>query len=230
MCFSAEASFVAGTVLSIAGIASVNITQKKSQIVFAAIPLLFGIQQLTEGVLWLALQNEDWSHWKVPSAYVFLFFAQVVWPTWVPLSLLLLEKQSKQKKILYIFLAIGLIVSAYLFYRLATTTVLAEIVGSHIFYDLGIPAGMIVFLSPLYFVATVLTPFFTSIKKMWALGFLIFISYVITKIFFENYVISVWCFFGALISVVVYAIIFEIKKNSHEVKTSAFPNEQLLQN
>ena len=52
MCFSANASFGAGVFLtSIGVIATKNISNKK-QILFASIPILFGIQQITEGFLW----------------------------------------------------------------------------------------------------------------------------------------------------------------------------------
>ena len=53
MCFSAGASFVSGIFISAIGVASVKKVYKPSQRVFAIIPLLFGIQQLAEGCLWL---------------------------------------------------------------------------------------------------------------------------------------------------------------------------------
>jgi len=46
MCFSATASFVAGTSLS------------AIELPFAMIPLLFGIQQLVEGIIWLTFRYD----------------------------------------------------------------------------------------------------------------------------------------------------------------------------
>ena len=54
MCFSATASFIAGTGLSVLGVATLRATRRKEEIPFAAIPLLFGFQQIVEGVLWLS--------------------------------------------------------------------------------------------------------------------------------------------------------------------------------
>lgn len=51
MCFSAAASFIAGTTLSAIGVATLRNTKTTSELPFAAIPLLFGLQQLTEGVV-----------------------------------------------------------------------------------------------------------------------------------------------------------------------------------
>ena len=56
MCFSATASFVASGALSALGVATLRATQRKAEIPFATIPLLFGIQQFVEGVLWLSFR------------------------------------------------------------------------------------------------------------------------------------------------------------------------------
>jgi hypothetical protein len=49
MCFSAGASFVGGVIISGIGVATVREVHKPSQLVFACIPLFFGIQQIVEG-------------------------------------------------------------------------------------------------------------------------------------------------------------------------------------
>ena len=54
MCFSATASFISGTALCVIGVATLKQTKAPAEIPFALIPLLFGIQQLTEGVIWLS--------------------------------------------------------------------------------------------------------------------------------------------------------------------------------
>ena len=60
MCFSPEASFAGGIIISTIGIATILKVHKPSQIVFASIPIFFGIQQIIEGVLWLTLPNPDY--------------------------------------------------------------------------------------------------------------------------------------------------------------------------
>jgi hypothetical protein len=39
---------------------------------------------------------------------------------------------------------------------------------------------------------------------MWLLSFVIGVSYLISAILYEDYIISVWCFFASLISIVIY--------------------------
>jgi len=51
MCFSAGASFTGGIVISSIGVAALKKVHTPSQIVFAGIPLFFGVQQIFRGLL-----------------------------------------------------------------------------------------------------------------------------------------------------------------------------------
>ena len=52
MCFSATASYTAGVLLVGMGGVVLSRVREKREIAYAAIPLLFGIQQLSEGLVW----------------------------------------------------------------------------------------------------------------------------------------------------------------------------------
>lgn len=212
MCFSASASFGAGIVLSVIGVASIKKVQQPSQIVFASIPLLFAIQQITEGFLWISLTNQAYAFMQQFSTYTFLFFAQVLWPVWVPLSIVLLEKEKKRKQIGKILVIIGAVVSCYLAYCLVLFHVESKIISHHISYEQNYPKELSRYGGLLYVIATITPPFFSSIKRMWMLSTAILISYIITAIFYKDHVVSVWCFFAAVISIAVFALMNEIKK------------------
>lgn len=204
MCFSASASFGAGAVLSIIGAASIKKTSSLSQIYFASIPLIFGVQQITEGFLWLSLSNPSHGPSQQALTSVFLFFAQVVWPVWVPLAIIKLEPKAKRRKLEKILVGIGILVSLYLAYCLFTFPVEAQIRGKHISYIQHYPALISHYCGFLYVVATIVPPFFSSIRRMWILGITILISYIITSIFYTDYIVSVWCFFASVISIAVF--------------------------
>ncbi len=212
MCFSASASFGASAVLAVVGVASIRKVQTPSQFPFAAIPLLFASQQFTEGLLWIALQHPSHNNWERGATYIFLFFAQVVWPLLVPLSVLLMEKSLKQKRILALFLASGVFISLYLAYNISTYPIHAEIMGLHISYRFDYPYSLGLLGSALYFIPTVLPPFFSTVKRMQFLGLTILIAYAFTITFFPQYVISIWCYFAAVLSVIVYAIMSVLNK------------------
>ncbi len=85
MCFSAEASFTAGAVLSVVGVYSLIVNKKPKYIPLAIIPLFFGVQQLAEGGVWLSLTHQ----WEVRAktfTYIFLFFSQIFRETRVPFA------------------------------------------------------------------------------------------------------------------------------------------------
>jgi len=216
MCFSAGASFGAATILSTIGVLSIKKAQSPSDTVFASIPMLFAIQQLAEGVLWLALSNPSYAWLQQGATYIFLVFAQVIWPLLVPVSILLLEKKEERKKVQKVLIGIGAVISVYLGFCLLFYNVQASIVGYHISYELDFPPTFGGVGSLLYVIATIVPPFFSSYKRMWTLGTAILISYIITMIFYTDYIISVWCFFASIISIAVLAIMYEIKKANDE--------------
>jgi hypothetical protein len=219
MCFSASASFGAGIVLSVIGTASVVKVQNRSQMAFAAIPLIFAIQQFSEGFLWLSLQHPGYAFLQQSTTYLFLFFAQVVWPVWVPFSVLKLEPPEAHKSIQKIMVGIGALVSVYLGYCLMTFHVEAKVVGHHIVYEQLYPETLRYFGGGLYLVATIAPPFFSRLKHMFLIGWAILVSYIVSTIFYEGYVISVWCFFASVISLAVFAVMREVK-NRHDAITA----------
>jgi len=210
MCFSATASFSAGIVLSAIGITSLKKVQHSSQTMFAAIPYIFAIQQFSEGLLWLAIPNEKWSYLQSSITYFYLIIAQIIWPIWVPVSILLLEKEKNRKQIQRILVAIGVGVSMYLAYCLFNFNIKSEISCYHIAYIQTYPETFRVVGGLLYITATILPPFFSHIKRMWWLGIMVLISYIITTVFYESYLVSVWCFFASIISLSVYLIMSEV--------------------
>lgn len=207
MCFSATASFGAGIVLTGAGVITRLKIISPAQKPFAAIPFLFAIQQFMEGFVWLSLTNPNFATWHLPATYVFLIFAQVVWPVWVPFSILKLEPKENPKKILRVFFYLGTLVSIYLAYCLFAYPVQSDIADYHIRYTLSFPVIMIPASGLLYFIPITISPFVSSVKRMNFLGFAILGSYIVTILYYQEHVISVWCFLAAILSVLVFSVL-----------------------
>jgi len=212
MCFSTTASFGASAILAIVGIASLKKVQTSSQLMFALIPIIFSIQQLTEAFVWISLTNPNYRHCQHIPIYIFVFFAQVLWTLWVPLSFFLIEKNIKRKSILLGLVAIGSAISIFHFYNLIFFNVNAAITPFHIFYDLDFPLRNNLIMESLYLICIIIPPLISSIKRTSMLGILLSASFLITKLYFNDYIISVWCFFAALISVLVLLIMKELKE------------------
>jgi hypothetical protein len=201
MCFSTEISFGAAAVLGAAAVASLSKVTHRNQILFASIPLVFAVQQACEGVLWLSLTHPALVKWQNLFTYLFLFFAQLLWTTWLPLSFLLPETRPRARRLLRLTLAAGIAASLLLGYRLLVYGARAEVDCNHIFYGILSPDWIGAFSSLLYIAAVILPPFISKLKYTSWLGLLLTISLIITKLFYDHYLISVWCFFGALLSV-----------------------------
>jgi hypothetical protein len=195
MCFSASASFGVSLGLSVLGVASLRKVKDPSQYSFATIPLVFAAQQFVEGIVWLSMTKPGWEGTAVISSIIFLLFAQVVWPVWLPVSFLRMEKEARRKRILKLFLIPGLMVSAYFLFCLYTYAVETEVVRHHIFYNLDFPGKLIPYAAAFYLVSTAIPPLGSRNGLIQSIGVVIFGSYVVARLFFQPSLISVWCWF-----------------------------------
>jgi len=212
MCFSASASFGASIVLGSLGVVTLRKIKQPLQVPFAAIPLMFAVQQVSEGMLWVGLSDPGHAAWRHFPVYIFLVFAQIIWPSWIPFSVLLLENDRSRKKILMVLLFMGLTISSYLLYCMVFYDVSAEVRSGHIHYNLHFPLSFSWISSVMYFIPTVISLFISGAKRMWLLGLAVLISFLATQLFFEDYVISVWCFFAAILSAIVLWITLQFNK------------------
>jgi hypothetical protein len=207
MCFSASASFGASAVLSVAGVASLVYSRTLSQKALAGIPIIFAIQQFTEGVVWMSLMHTEWAQWQTTASYAFLVFAQMVWPIYIPFAMLVCEREPARRKAMYALLLAGFTLSGYIGFCLYKYSVLAVVDKHHIRYDLGFALAHTWYYGLLYFLPTIVSPVISSIKRLHWLGYLFLLSYIAARLLFHYFEISVWCFFGALISLIVFVII-----------------------
>jgi len=209
MCFSAGASFAGGAVLTTIGIISVRAAHKPSQKLFAAIPLLFAFQQFSEGVVWLTLRSGSNQGLLMTAAYIFLVMALVVWPVMMPVAVRIIEEDRNRKRVITWMMAAGILLSGYYAFCLASYSVTPVISGFHIKYINDFPGSLSDLAFVIYAIAT-LGPLFTSgVKRMYLFGLLVTLSCIVTGILYREYLTSVWCFFAALISFVIYWIVRE---------------------
>lgn len=217
MCFSAGASFAGGAIITTIGVLTVRKNTEPSRRLFAAIPLVFGVQQVSEGFVWVALQSGGPELMLTIATYVFLFAALILWPSMIPLSVMLMEPSPRRRKALIAFLAIGVATSLCYGSGIFFNEVTPEISSHHIKYTNDFPRLLANITFGTYLLATLVPLFISGVRKMWMFGALMAASCLITGVFYKEYLTSVWCFFAALISIVIYCIISAdtARKNSH---------------
>jgi len=201
MCFSASASFIAGGALSAVGIATLRKVENKKEIPFASIPLLFGIQQLIEGVLWLTFRFHA-PELNTAMTYIYSLFSHVLWPIFIPFSIVLLETVAWRKKIMWVFWVTGTAVSFYLMYFLIKFPVTSQVVNNHIVYFS--PPFYIYIVTGLYVAATTVSSMFSSHRVIYLFGGLALLSFIVAYLFYTVALVSVWCFFAAILSLIIY--------------------------
>lgn len=231
MCFSSTASFGAGAALAVIGVVAIVKAKTVRHRLFAAIPFIFSVQQFSEGMLWLSMKHQDMANMPGMTdtatnhavfRTLFLVFALLMWPVYVPFTVWLLEKDKKRKKILIVFLGAGVFVTLCLLYVMLTYPV--QVMGEqhHIHFEFAIPkAGtknIKWLISLFYFIATIAAPFVSSIKRMKWLGVAFLLSYTTAVVFYSGFFVSVWCYFAALLSSVVLWIIIGLRKSPSDLK------------
>ena len=200
MCFSATASFIAGVSLSVLGVATVKQAERKAEIPFAMIPLLFGVQQIIEGMLWLSFRF-DAPLLNVTMTYALTLFSRVLWPMYVPFAIGLVENVAWRKKAISAFRIIGITVGLYLLYVVVRFPVTSK-VEEHIVYVS--PHFYKVQVMALYLAATCVGCFFSSHKLINLFGVLALLLFMVAYWFYAVAFFSIWCFFAAILSVVIY--------------------------
>ena len=192
MCFSATASFVAGVSLSALGVATAKKVERKAEIPFAMIPLLFGIQQIIEGMLWLSFRFGD-PLLNTTMTYAFTLFSHVLWPVFVPFSIGLMEQVMWRKKVILMFQFMGIVVGLYLLFMIVTEHIVY--VSPH-FYPVPVMA--------IYLAATCVGAFFSSSKIINVFGVLALLLFMLAYWIHSAAFFSIWCFFAAILSAIIY--------------------------
>ena len=210
MCFSATASFVAGTGLCLLGVATLRATRRRAEIPFAAIPLIFGLQQMVEGALWLSFRLDS-PQLNQAMTYLFSIFSHVLWPIFVPFAIGLLETVAWRRTVIQCFQGVGLLVGLYLLYQIVEFPVAA------------VAAANIVYVSPhfhkipvmlLYLAATCVSCFFSSSATIRLFGVLALLLFAAAYGFYAVALFSVWCFFAALLSTIIF-VHFQFGRRIH---------------
>jgi len=187
-------------VLTTVGVLTIGKTRSKSEIPFAAIPLIFGVQQAVEGMIWLYPVGPSVVHSCMTTD--FSFISHVFWPVFIPVAVLLIEKVQWRRRALEVFMCVGFVMGLWLLYLFMTVPMHAVILNHSINYVSSHSYSIAE--QYLYLVAACLCCLFSSHRYVNLFGLLVFFSAVLTSVFWSVTFVSVWCFFSAIVSAVIY--------------------------
>ncbi len=227
MCFSATGSFVASGVLAGIGYVAFSRNQSTRHRMYAAIPVLFAVQQAAEGVVWLAIHQPEQSWLLRLAVNLFLFFALVIWPLWMPLSLLRIEPDPVRRRWLAGLAGLGAVVAACAALILVQWQPVAQIRGHSILYAYSSGTtviGPFLYLA-VYAIPTVLPFFVSSARLARVTGAALVVSLVAAINFERDALTSVWCFFAAILSGLILAAIILEGQRQREMSVLATCHE-----
>lgn len=223
MCFTAEASFTASALLIPTGLYCLRTALSKTRMYlpFGAIPLVFGIQQALEGLVWIGT-NSDSKNLVQLSSLGFLFFSHCFWLFWIPLSVSLIEQDAGIKNICRFAAVMGVIFGTLLYIPFLLNEQWFSPITRYgsidyqtiLVFDAFIPRNMSRFI---YACITLIPLLVASEVKLKVFGGLSVCSLLFSYIVFEYAFVSVWCFWAALLSLYIGYIIYCLSKR--EIKS-----------
>jgi len=203
MCFSATASFTTAAVTGSIGLLCLARVQARRDLLLAAMPLVFAVQQGLEGLLWLRMNQGAPSGGVLPLA--FLIFARGVWPVFAPIAAHLAEPMAARRRLIAPWIAVGLGVGAYLTWGLFGHPHSAALADGHIAYDFENVQAPSYFIALAYLAAISLPLLLSTQASMKVLGAVVLTGSVVAYVFYLQTFQSVWCYFAATASVVLLA-------------------------
>ncbi len=208
MCLSATVSYSTAAVLASTGLYAVAQARglRSCWMMWAAAPILFGLQQGLEGMVW---QQLDAGHAGTPVPYAlgYHFFSHFLWLWWFPVACYLVEPQSLRREIMRGFAMLGA----------ATGTLAYAVIVSHpewmsvtvmqhsVVYTYSVPfrgPSELPITEATFYALVVLVPLLISSRRhIRTFGILVTLSLVVAADAYSYAYISVWCFFAAALSV-----------------------------
>jgi hypothetical protein len=245
MCFSPTASFTVGSFLLLTGVGSLALipirapaptfltrTQQAALATVAAIPLIFGLHQISEGMVWLDFEN------KV-AVHCFAFTAYAFWPFYISLAFALVEwtrnetmasqhddnhdphhhwshwphnisVQSRRRlQVFHVVLAVSLDSAVLANMVPLDNDGVSDVNGRLQYEGWGIENQAATYAaSVVYAYVVVVSMYVSSLPYSSFFGSLVLGSLGLTLVLWKNQFPSTWCFFAALLSCVVVKIIW----------------------
>jgi uncharacterized protein DUF6629 len=211
MCFSLAASVAAGTVLCAAGAATLGLARRRAELPLASVPLLFGVQQLVEGVVWWSVDHDD-GRLDAQATSAYMLFSHVLWPMFVPFAMLCLEGVGWRRKALGAALAVGALVTLDGLWIVLRDHPSAQVAGSSLQY--ARPSLLMV---ALYLLATCVGTMLSSHRFLQGIGAAALALALLTLWLYAVVFVSVWCFFSAVLTVLILGYFWWLRRSPRAV-------------
>lgn len=202
MCFSPEVDLVAGIVIGAVGIDALRHVRRPAQLPLAILPMLFALHQLVEAVVWWSLQGTFPAALGQVAEWLYLTIAFGLLPVLVPFAVGALEPVSR-RRVVGVFVAVGVVVAVVLMYAVVRGPIVSSVEGHHLEYHVDLAHGR--WLVLLYVLATCGALLASAHRHVRVYGAVNLVMVILLAWLNQAALISLWCGWGAVTSVVIAA-------------------------
>jgi len=203
MCFSPQADFTAGTVITLVGVQTLRSVHHRRELIVGALPLLLGLHQLVEGFVWLGLRGEVSAGVGDTAKQTYIVFAHAALPVLVPLGFTLLEPDRRRARWMWPLVAAGALLGAYLLWQVTAYPVGAQQQARCIDYVTHTPNDLLI--GALYVTVTCGPALMSSRRRLRWFGAVSLVGVIAAALVRFDELTSVWCVYVALVSVLILA-------------------------
>ncbi len=134
MCFSPTASLAVGASVGTLGAAAMMTVKRGEDRPLAAVPLVLGVQQMVEGLVWLSFGAPAFN---AIATYGYVAISYLLWPVYVPLAVQRAEPDAGRRRLVRLCAMAGASVVLYLLPFVLTASVSSRVVGHSIRYEIA---------------------------------------------------------------------------------------------
>ncbi len=218
MCFSANASFIASGVIGAIGVATLRQVREPRALLFASVPLLFAFHQFVEGFVWLGFDGVIGPAALDHVSFIFMIYAYAIVPLLLPVAVLLMEPTGWRRRVILGLTGIGALVFGLDIFGLVGYPSQVFVEHHSIAYRNPVTRDLVI--TGLYILATCGALLMSSHRVVRWFGVLNIIGLTIAQLIKEYAFASVWCFYAAIFSVIIFWQFY------HRTISIANPNEQ----
>ena len=188
------------------------IKNDRNAIALSIFPVLFGLHQITEGLIWhFSATGQDLG----VLSHIYIYVAFLLWPITIPIASILAEKYKQRRLLLAIPALTGVFVTFYSGWQLLLTNGIDVLmVGHSLRYQVNYEDMPGIWLNYLYAFSVVVPLILNSRKMIKVFGLSVLSACVFSFVMLREVYFSVWCIMSAWLSLLIY---FTIERTDSRV-------------
>jgi hypothetical protein len=202
VCFSPQADLAGGLVICAIGVdVARHVRGRRDLLLLAGIPMLLGVHQLIEALVWWWLQGHLPGGLGRVALWAYLLIAFVVLPVFVPAAVTAREPTRRRKQLMVPFIVIGSVIAVVLLAAMVRGPVGVKLAPYHLSYSIRLSDGLLVIAC--YVVAVCGSLLVSGYRDVAIFGLVNLVAVVIIAWLTVSGFASVWCGWAALSSAAV---------------------------